>query len=205
MKYRIVRENRPTLKNYGRYKAVAVHETTVETPQIIREVCRSTGASRGSVLAILIGLAEAVGDHLRRGDRVRLDDWGLLKLEIECAKVDAPEAFSPGEHIRGVRLHFLPESRHGRQPLYHGLRFTREEKKAPEPASVPPRPVPQKTPHTPQPALSAHPQTNQALASPAPRADLPQTASSPPPASACSAPTASGIPRQDWSLIPPCG
>ena len=47
MKYRMVKENRPTLKNFGRWKAVAVHEQTVETRQVVKEVCRRTGASRG--------------------------------------------------------------------------------------------------------------------------------------------------------------
>lgn len=125
MKYKVTKENRPTLKNYGRYKAVAVHEQTVETRQIVSEVCRSTGASRGSVIAVLVGLAEAVGSHLRQGDRVRLDDWGLLKLEIDSQKVENADEFDENRHIRAVQLHFIPESRHGRQPLYHGIRFTR--------------------------------------------------------------------------------
>lgn len=135
MKFKITRENRPTLKNYGRYKAVVVHENTIETSQIVREVSRSIGASRGSVIAVLIALSESVGDHLRRGDRVRLDDWGLLKLEIECEKVDNPDEFDENRHIRATRLHFLPESRHGRQMLYDGLQFSRDE--PPSPSSSP--------------------------------------------------------------------
>ena len=140
MKYKVTKENRPTLKNYGRYKAVAVHEQTVETRQIVSEVCRSTGASRGSVIAVLVGLAEAVGHHLRQGDRVRLDDWGLLKLEIDSQKVENADEFDENRHIRAVRLHFIPESRHGRQPLYHGIRFTRADAPLTQPRQTSPEP-----------------------------------------------------------------
>ncbi|MBO4827759.1 MAG: hypothetical protein J5506_11115 [Prevotella sp.] len=125
MKYRITKETRPTLKNYGRWKAVAVHENTVETARIVREVSRRVGCSRGTVIAVLEALSFSVGSHLRHGDRVRLDDWGLLKLEIDSQKVDNPDEFDQKRHIRAVRLHVLAESRHGRQPLYHNLRFTR--------------------------------------------------------------------------------
>ncbi|MBR6963224.1 MAG: hypothetical protein IKH86_06260 [Prevotella sp.] len=124
MKYRMMKENRPTLKNFGRWKAVAVHEQTVETCQVVQEVCRRTGASRGSVVAVLIEWAGVVSEHLRRGDRVRIDDFGLLKLEIESDKVDDAEDFKADKHIRGGRLHVLAESRHGRQPLYSGIKFS---------------------------------------------------------------------------------
>ena len=123
MKYRMMKENRTTLKNFGRWRAVAVHSQTVETRQIIKEVCRRTGASRGSVVAVLTELAGVVSSHLRAGDRVRIDDFGLLKLEIEGEKVDSADDFCAEEHIRGVRLHVLAESRHGRQSLYDGIKY----------------------------------------------------------------------------------
>ncbi len=123
MKYRMTKEKRATLKNFGRWRAVAVHEQTVETQQIVKEVCRRTGASRGSVVAVLAELSAVVCEHLRRGDRVRIDDFGLLKLEIEGDKVDSAEEFDTEKHIRGVRLHVLAESRHGRQALYSAISF----------------------------------------------------------------------------------
>lgn len=63
MKYRIKQETKPTLPTYGKYKAVAVHYQTV-----------------------LLSLAEVINSHLREGDRVRLEDWGLMKLEIESER-----------------------------------------------------------------------------------------------------------------------
>ena len=127
MKYKIVKETKPSLSTFGKYKAVAVHERTVDTKKIIEEVTERNGfLSAGTVEAVLIGLSEVINRHLRNGDRVRLDDWGLMKLEIESDKVDVPEAFKPKKHIRGVRLHFLPVSEKGKPELYQNIEFQRE-------------------------------------------------------------------------------
>ena len=124
MKYKIVKETKPSLSTFGKYKAVAVHERTLDTKKIIEEVKERNGfLSEGTVEAVLIGLSEVINRHLRNGDKVRLDDWGLMKLEIESDKVDAPEDFKPKKHIRGVRLHFLPESSKGSPDLYKDISF----------------------------------------------------------------------------------
>ena len=127
MKYKIVKETKPSLSTFGKYKAVAVHERTLDTKKIIEEVKERNGfLSEGTVEAVLIGLSEVINRHLRNGDKVRLDDLGLMKLEIESDKVDAPENFKPKKHIRGVRLHFLPVSEKGKPELYQNIEFQRE-------------------------------------------------------------------------------
>lgn len=126
MRYRIVKENRKTLKNYGRYRAKAVHRETVDTKQIISETSQLLGITEGAVTAALSGLAEVISRHLRDGQSVRLNDWGLLKLELLSKVVDSPEAFSAKDDILGVRLHLLAESRHGRQALYKDIEMVRE-------------------------------------------------------------------------------
>ena len=129
MKYKIVKETKPSLSTFGKYKAVAVHERTLDTKKIIEEVKERNGfLSEGTVEAVLIGLSEVINRHLRNGDKVRLDDWGLIKLEIESDKVDAPEDFKPKKHIRGVRLHFLPVSEKGKPELYQGIEFKKEKR-----------------------------------------------------------------------------
>ena len=127
MKCKIVKETKPSLSTFGKYKAVAVHERTLDTKKIIEEVKERNGfLSEGTVEAVLIGLSEVINRHLRNGDKVRLDDLGLMKLEIESDKVDAPEDFKPKKHIRGVRLHFLPVSEKGKPELYQDIEFQRE-------------------------------------------------------------------------------
>ena len=126
MKYRIKKETKPTLPTFGKYKAVAVHYNTVESRQIVKETAQRMGTHPANVRGVLVSLAEVINNHLREGDRVRLEEWGMMKLEIESEKVDNLKDFRAKKHIRGVRLHFIPESYEGSQPLYQGLTFEKE-------------------------------------------------------------------------------
>ena len=126
MKYRIKKETNPTRPTCGKYKAVAVHYHTVDSKQLIKETAQRMGTHTSNVLGVLSSVAAVVNSHLREGDRVRLPDWGMMKLEIESEKVDNLKDFRAKKHIRGVRLHFLPESYDGRQELYEGITFEKD-------------------------------------------------------------------------------
>jgi len=93
MKYKLKKENKPTLTTFGKYKAVASHRQTIETKQILKEVCENNPISEGVVTAVVWKLAQVIKRHLREGDKVRLRDFGLMKLEIESDKVDDPKNF----------------------------------------------------------------------------------------------------------------
>ena len=86
MRYRIKKETKPTLPTYGKYKAVAVHDQTISR-QIAKEATKGMTLSAGTIEGIMMNVAEVVRRHLRNGDKVRLKDIGLLKLEIESEKV----------------------------------------------------------------------------------------------------------------------
>ena len=144
MKYKIKKETKPKLSTFGKYKAVAVHEQTIDSRQICKEAAKRLGTGEGDVHGVMLALASVVNSHLRNGDRVRLQDWGMLKLEIESEKIgnikdrekynECGESekmgnrhdFSAKKHIRGVRLHFIPESENGSQPLYAGITFHKD-------------------------------------------------------------------------------
>ena len=126
MRYKIKKETKPTLPTFGKYKAVAVHNQTIDSKRIVKETAQRTSFSEGNIIGVLMSVAEVVNSHLREGDRVRLQDWGLMKLEIESDKVDDPKTFRAKKHIRGVRLHFLPESYEGSQALYEGITYEKE-------------------------------------------------------------------------------
>ena len=126
MKYRIKKETKPTLLTYGKYKAVAVHNQTIESRQIYEEAARHMSLSGGVLEGLMMEVASVVRRHLREGDKVRLKDFGLLKLEIESEKVDNLKDFRAKKHIRGVRLHFIPESDGGSPELYKDIHFERD-------------------------------------------------------------------------------
>ena len=126
MRYKIKKETKPTLSTFGKYKAVAVHNQTIESRQIYEEAARHMNISGGALEGLMMTVAEVVRRHLQNGDKVRLKEWGMLKLEIESDKVDDPKAFRAKKHIRGVRLHFLPESENGSPELYRDITFERD-------------------------------------------------------------------------------
>ena len=126
MKYRLKKETNPTRPTCGKYKAVAVHYHTVDSKQLIKETAQRMGTHTSNVLGVLSSVAEVVNSHLREGDRVRLPDWGMMKLEIESEKVDNLKDFKAKKHIRGVRLHFLPQSNEGHQELYEDITFEKD-------------------------------------------------------------------------------
>ena len=126
MRYRIKKESKPTLPTFGKYKAVAVHDKTIDSRQILEETAQRMHINQGTIHGVIMCLAEVVNSHLRDGDRVRLPDWGMMKLEIESEKVDDPKTFRAKKHIRGVRLHFLPQSCEGTQELYEGISFEKD-------------------------------------------------------------------------------
>ena len=124
MKYKVVQQNKPTLPSHEKFMAKAVHVNTIDTRQIIEEVTKRSKVFDGSVIIPVIDcLSDVIMKHLRDGDRVRLDNFGLMKLEIVSDKVDASDDFKPKKHIQGVRLHFIPESIDKKQPLYDGIKF----------------------------------------------------------------------------------
>ena len=125
MRYKIKKETKPTLPTYGKYKAVAVHNQVIESRQLYEEAARHSGISGGVLEGLMMSVAETVYRHLRMGDKVRLKEFGLFKLEIESEKVDNIKDFRAQKHIRGVRLHFIPESYKGSPELYKDISFER--------------------------------------------------------------------------------
>ena len=49
MEYKIIKETHPTLKNYGKYKAVAMHYKTVTPEEIADEIERNCSAKKSDV------------------------------------------------------------------------------------------------------------------------------------------------------------
>ena len=126
MKYKIKKETKPTLPTFGKYKAVAVHDKTVTSKQIFKETAARSQLQEININAVMLSVIDVINQHLRDGDRVYLNGWGTMKLEIESEKVENPKDFRVQKHIRAVRLHFIPASTEGTQELYDGITFEKD-------------------------------------------------------------------------------
>lgn len=125
MKYILKKGTKSTMPSYGKYKAVAVHPDTVTQEEIEAEAERNCTVTRADVKAVMTEVMAVIRRHLQNGDRVRIDDWGTMKLELESKAVDSPKEFDATKHIKRVKVNFLPESRKGVQHLYDGIRLER--------------------------------------------------------------------------------
>ena len=126
MIYRIKKETKPHLPTYGKYKAVAVHHQTIEKEELLKAAAKNSVFDEATYEGVMTKLSIIIREYLRQGHSVRLRGLGLMKLEIESDKVDDPKEFRANKHIRGVRLHLIPESKDGSQPLYDGITFEKD-------------------------------------------------------------------------------
>lgn len=124
MFYTLKKQKCSVLPSAGKYVARAFHGQVMDTEAIAGIIQQNCTLKRSDVLAVLSELEDVLQWTLKNGDIVKLNHLGRLKLEIEGRPVDNPADFDPADHIRGVRLHLIPESRNGRQRLYEGIRFS---------------------------------------------------------------------------------
>ena len=123
MKYVLKKQTKTALPSAGKYVARAAHLQTVTNEMIEEEVQENCTLKRSDVKAVLTELADTLRRHLQRGDIVTLDQIGRLKLEIIGQPVEEKGEFNPQEHINGVRLHIIPQSKNGKPWLYQDIRY----------------------------------------------------------------------------------
>ena len=126
MKYKIVKEKHRTLKNYGKYRAKAVHHQTIFQADLEEEITANCSAKASDVRLVLTELAEAMSCHLKHGDRVKINGIGTFKLDIVSVCRDRASELSLPRDLRKVQVHFIPESKNGVKTLYEGVKYVRE-------------------------------------------------------------------------------
>jgi len=91
MKYKIVRENKPTLKNFGRYKAAAMHFQTI-TPEMVAQEIQDNCSAKASDVELV--LAELSAVLLCATEAYRDAETGNREREGGCAgRLQRPEAY----------------------------------------------------------------------------------------------------------------
>lgn len=110
VKFKIYRNERKHSSTYGKFYARAVVSDVADLETISREIEENTSAKQADVYAVLKELVNAMGRHLRNGDRIVLDGFGSFKVGLRSKPADTEKAFNAGQHIVGMHINFQPET-----------------------------------------------------------------------------------------------
>ncbi len=124
MKYKVVKGLNRAMPSAGKYVARTVHAQTIGWKELAQEGEHSCAGTVSDFNMVATELTRLIERHLKDGDRIRLSDGTILKLEVE-SRPAASEAEFTEANIKGVRLHILPGSYKGVQSLYQGIEYER--------------------------------------------------------------------------------
>ena len=127
MQYKLQKVKNRTQKSYGKYVARVSHHNTITSQQLEKEIERNCSATVADCKLVMSEFAEILRYHLQSGDKVELPYIGTAKIEIISSAVDQKSNFDPERHIKGVRVHIIPQSQNGIIELYNGIKFKKEE------------------------------------------------------------------------------
>jgi predicted histone-like DNA-binding protein len=82
---------------------------TVDLKRISAEIEKRTTATRADITGILISLLEIIPEYLRDGDTVKLDGFGLFRVNVSSAPSPSAEEVS-ARSVKGVKITFLPST-----------------------------------------------------------------------------------------------
>ena len=111
MKYQLVRENHSTLKNFGRYRAKAVHHNTIEPEQLCQEIEANCSAKASDVRLVLAELYDTIRHELQSGHVVNLGELGKFHISVRSIPVADPKDFRIDRHITGFRCKYSPNGK----------------------------------------------------------------------------------------------
>ncbi|WP_155807631.1 nucleotide-binding protein [Hoylesella marshii] len=106
VKYKLYQDNRSNSKFKGQWYARAVVMDAVHLEEISMEIQENTSAKQADVYAVLKELVTVMNRHLKNGDRVVLDGFGLFKVGLRTKPAATEKDFSPAKNIVGSRLNF---------------------------------------------------------------------------------------------------
>ena len=125
-RFRMTRLKNSSREYHGLYFPKALHQITVTTEDLLKEIPKGCSLKKSDLLAALTELSEFLLHHLRQGEVVDLDGIGRFKLEVKGQAVITPADFDELTDISGYVCHFTPYSCNGRKPLFADIELKRE-------------------------------------------------------------------------------
>jgi predicted histone-like DNA-binding protein len=81
----------------------------VDLKRIAAEIEKRTSATRADITSVLISLLELIPEHLRNGDAVKLDNFGIFRVNVSSTP-SPTEAEVSARNVKGVKIGFLPST-----------------------------------------------------------------------------------------------
>ena len=108
---KLIRNNIKSSSSYGKYFAKAVSQGEITLRDLMKEACRNSHLSEGTVAAVVTELEDLLKEKLGEGQTVVLPGIGRFSLRVESLGVDDPKDFNIRRHITRIICGFLPAGR----------------------------------------------------------------------------------------------
>ena len=115
IKYRLLKNEIKSSKNYGMYYAHTVRAGHVSLEEIEKLVAQSCSATAADVRLVVCELFETVKHYMQMGYVVQLGDLGNFSISVKSVCVDTKEEFRSDRHILGYKCNYTPVG-HRRRP-----------------------------------------------------------------------------------------
>lgn len=108
---KLIRNNIKSSSSYGKYFAKTVSQGEITLREIMKEACRNSHLSEGTVIGVVTELEDLLKEKLGEGQTVVLPGIGRFSLRVESIGVDDPKEFNIRRHITRIICGFLPAGR----------------------------------------------------------------------------------------------
>ena len=108
---KLIKNNIKSSSSYGKYFAKTVSQGEITLREILKEACRNSHLSEGTVIGVVTELEDLLKEKLGEGQTVVLPGIGRFSLRVESIGVDDPKEFNIRRHITRIICGFLPAGR----------------------------------------------------------------------------------------------
>ena len=105
---KLIKNNIKSSSSYGKYFAKTVSQGEITLREIMKEACRNSHLSEGTVIGVVTELEDLLKEKLGEGQTVVLPGIGRFSLRVESIGVDDPKEFNIRRHITRIICGFLP-------------------------------------------------------------------------------------------------
>lgn len=105
--YRKYQNNNKKSTTTGKWYGRAVIINHISTKDLAHEVAASTTVTYTDVIAVLTGLTETIGQHLRNSESVTLEGLGNFRVGIKTRPADDVDAFN-AKNIQAYHINYRP-------------------------------------------------------------------------------------------------